>query len=107
MSRLTTLFLALAVVLASLVLTAPRSDARAVLVEPPSVNAVKSLHYVEPYAIKRGTPRRLFVVFSDGSAYIFTPCRFEDGRNCFWWAPGVGNKRGRSFIDLRGTLYRL
>lgn len=81
--------------------------AKAVRVEArETVKADKVLTYVEPFKVRKGTPRRLYVEFRDGSAWVFTPCKQEDSRNCFWWAEGRGNGEGKSFVNLRGrTIY--
>lgn len=71
-----------------------------------TVQADKTLAYVEPFKVRKGTPRRLYVEFRDGSAWVFTPCKQEDSRNCFWWAESRGNGKGKSFVALGArTIY--
>jgi hypothetical protein len=43
-----------------------------------------------------------FVQLRDGSEWMATPCRYEDGRNCWWNAALRGNGEGRSFLSIRG-----
>lgn len=81
------------------------AHAAAYRLEPADRPGGKVLAYVEPYRFKAGTPRRLFVEFRDGSAWVFTPCRAEDSNNCFWWASKRGNHKGQSFITLRNRTY--
>ena len=83
------------------------AEAKAVRVEArETAKSDKTLTYVEPFKVRKGVPRRLYVEFRDGSAWVFTPCKMEDSRDCFWWAEGRGNKKGHSFIDLGGrTIY--
>lgn len=89
-------------------LTAPSAEAKATRIEARVTDkADKALRYVEPFRVKKGTPRRLYVEFADGSAYVFTPCRYEDSRNCFWWASTSGNGTGHSFLDLGGRVVYL
>lgn len=83
------------------------ASAKAVRVEKRDTTVSKTLSYVEPFKVRKGTPKRLYVEFSDGSSFVFTPCKYEDSRNCFWWAPSRGNKAGHSFLDLRGNVHRL
>lgn len=83
------------------------ASAKAVRIEKRDTAVTKTLAYVEPFKVRKGTPKRLYVEFSDGSSWVFTPCKYEDSRNCFWWAPARGNKRGHSFLDLRGTVHYL
>lgn len=84
------------------------ASAKAARIEARSVVVPKELNSVELKKInKRGVPKRLRVGFNDGSLWRFTPCKYEDSRNCFWWAPARGNKRGWSFINLKGTVYYL
>lgn len=47
------------------------------------------------------------VTMSDGHRARLTPCRYEDGRRCYWHAPSRGNGRGRSFVVVRGDLFRV
>lgn len=83
------------------------ADAKAVRIEQADRKGGKTISYVEPFKIRKGEPRRLYVEFKDGSAWIFTPCKQEDSRNCFWWASTRGVPGGHSFIDLRGRLIYL
>ena len=87
------------------------AEAKATRVEKADRSGGKVLAYVEPYRVKRykgkRQPTRLYVEFRDGSAWHFTPCKEEDSRNCFWWAPKRGNGKGKSFVDLRGKVIRL
>jgi hypothetical protein len=55
--------------------------------------------YVERFRF--GTLR--YVELNDGSTWHLRPCRFEDGRHCYWDAHTRGNHIGRSFIVVRGT----
>lgn len=93
--------------------SATDADARAVRIEHRVTDkADKRLSYVAPLRLKANrdgsrTPRRLYVEFVDGSAYVFTPCRYEDSRNCFWWASTSGSGTGHSFLDLGGRVVYL
>lgn len=44
---------------------------------------------------------------ADNSEWMVTRCRYEDSRNCYWNAKHRGNKRGKSFINLRGEIIRV
>ena len=77
---------------------APATPAHAEQIEAPdrSVDTMR-VSYVEPM---RG---HLYVELNDGSTWTLRPCRFEDGRHCYWDAGTRGNNRGRSFVVVRGT----
>ena len=113
-NRTVTLFVIfiLALFAAMLVASTTPAHAKAVRVEArDTAKSDKTLSYVEPFRLrgKKGkrVPTRLYVEFRDGSAWVFTPCKNEDSRNCFWWAEGRGNGRGHSFIDLGGRVIYL
>lgn len=55
--------------------------------------------YVERFRV--GT--LAYVELNDGSTWHLRPCKFEDGRHCYWDAGTFGNHIGRSFIVVRGT----
>lgn len=98
----------LAAIVAALIVGMPSAaSAKAVRLESADRPSDKTLSYVEPVHVRKGTPKRLYVEFADGSTWSFTPCRVEDGRNCFWWASTMGVPGGNSFIDLRGRTYYL
>lgn len=82
------------------------ADAKAVRIEKADRPGGKVLAYVEPYTTRKGKAR-LYVEFRDGSAWRFTPCRYEDSNNCFWDAQNRGNGIGNSFVALRGKRYYL
>lgn len=56
--------------------------------------------YVEP-AIG---PQDLYVELNNGATYALKPCRFEDGRQCYWDADARGNGVGSSFIVVSGRV---
>lgn len=68
-------------------------------IEPPThtVNTMRVV-YAEPMA------NTMYVELNDRSVWRLRPCKFEDSRTCFWNAGTRGNTRGRSFVDIRGTL---
>lgn len=49
----------------------------------------------------------LSVTLSNGAHAVLTPCRFEDGRNCYWDASVRGNHRGRSLIVMKGHVFKM
>lgn len=55
--------------------------------------------YVEPIGA-----RKLYVELNNGATYRLNPCRYEDGRNCYWDARTAGNGRGHSFVAVSGRL---
>lgn len=70
---------------------------------PKRVYLVTAEHAPHPSGLSR--PNGYFtVVFSDHSTFRFATCATETSRNCVWPADRVGNRRGRSFVDFRGTL---
>lgn len=82
------------------------AEARAVKVEDRDQPGGKNhFAYMEPFKIKNGVPRRLYVEFNNGSAWVFTPCKMEDDSNCFWWASGRGNLVGNSFVNINGRYW--
>lgn len=48
---------------------------------------------------------RITVKLSNGAVDILAPCRYEDGRRCYWDAGTRGNGRGTSFIVTRGYVF--
>lgn len=88
--------------------TASPANAKAVKVEPREVAMAKSLHYVEPFQWTKpqrgGLPRRLYVEFNDGSAWVFTRCKSRDedrANNCFYWT----DEAAWPYLKLRGKTY--
>lgn len=59
---------------------------------------------IDPLTTATGRPR-WYVTWSDGKRRVLNPCRYEDGRNCFWQADKVGNKIGDSFVVSRGQIW--
>lgn len=52
--------------------------------------------------------RRLMIVkWSDGKTLLLNPCKYEDGRNCYWEADRRGNKIGDSFVVAFGKIWYL
>lgn len=49
----------------------------------------------------------LSVTLSNGAHAVLKPCRFEDGRNCYWDASIRGNHRGRSLIVMKGHVFKM
>ena len=47
------------------------------------------------------------VTLSDGHRATLKPCRYEDGRRCYWNAEARGNGIGNSFLVARGTRFYL
>lgn len=39
------------------------------------------------------------------TARYLDPCRYEDSRNCVWYAGKRGNGKGKSFIDVQGRNF--
>ena len=50
---------------------------------------------------------RIAVTLSNGARDILAPCRYEDGRACYWLATVAGNGRGSSFIVTRGRVHQV
>lgn len=68
--------------------------------EPADRNVTRvRVTYVEPIGA-----RRLFVELNNGAAYRLNPCRYEDGRQCYWDADDRGNGVGRSFVAVSGRV---
>lgn len=55
--------------------------------------------YVEPVGA-----RALYVEINNGAAYRLNPCRYEDGRHCYWDAGTSGNGAGDSFVRVAGRI---
>lgn len=55
--------------------------------------------YVEPVGA-----RRLYVELNNGATYRLNPCRYEDGRHCYWDAGTAGNGAGSSFVVVAGRV---
>lgn len=47
------------------------------------------------------------VHLSNGAADVLRPCKFEDGRHCYWLASERGNGIGRSLIVTRGRVHHV
>lgn len=79
---------------------APVAPATAHQLEPADrhVETVR-VSYVEPVG-----RRALYVELNNGAAYRLKPCRFEDGRMCYWDADDRGNGIGRSFVVVSGRI---
>lgn len=54
--------------------------------------------------VEQVSARRIFVELNNGAAYRLSPCRYEDGRHCFWDAGSAGNGIGRSFVVVAGRV---
>lgn len=63
-----------------------------------NVNTVR-VSYVEPIGA-----HRLYVELNNGAAYELSPCRYEDGRMCYWDAGSAGNGQGHSFVSVSGRV---
>lgn len=50
---------------------------------------------------------RITVTLSNGATDKLHPCRYEDGRRCFWLAEQRGNRVGRSYVVTRGHVFYL
>lgn len=50
---------------------------------------------------------KIVVILSNGKVDVLSPCRYEDGRHCYWAASARGNRQGRSFIVTRGRIFYL
>lgn len=48
---------------------------------------------------------RIAVTLSNGARDILAPCRYEDGRACYWDGGEMGNGVGRSFVVTRGRVF--
>lgn len=46
---------------------------------------------------------RAYVKLSNGAAFNMRPCRYEDGKRCYWNAAKAGNGLGTSFVRLHNT----
>lgn len=58
--------------------------------------------YVEPLG-PPGSP--IFIELSNGKQDVLTPCKYEDGRHCYWNAGTRGNGKGRSYLVTRGHVF--
>jgi hypothetical protein len=79
---------------------APVAPAAAVQLESADrqVDTVR-VTYVEPIG-----RRALYVELNNGAAYRLKPCRYEDGRMCYWDAGDRGNGIGSSFVRVSGRI---
>lgn len=48
---------------------------------------------------------RVTVTLSNGRTDVLRPCRFEDGRHCYWDGGTRGNGHGDSFVVTGGRRY--
>lgn len=101
-----------ALALSGAVVTAAPAEAKVVKVAKAKPSKVakwgKDAHTfkrVEPYRFRQGVPTRLSVEMWSGAEYVVTPCKREDGNNCFWWASGRGNGQGASFVVIRNRVH--
>lgn len=92
----------LATAAAGLVLAtvAPSAPASAVQLE----RADRDVSTVRVTYVERVSDRRIFVELNNGAAYRLAPCRYEDGRHCYWDAGTAGNGKGRSFVVVAGRV---
>lgn len=60
---------------------------------------------VAPLHHKHGTHLR--VGLSNGRWDVLNPCRYEDGRHCYWVGSHHGNGNGRDFIVTAGRVFYL
>lgn len=51
--------------------------------------------------------RTAYIELSNGAAYKLSPCRYEDGRQCYWSGSTMGNRSGRSFVVVAGRVHYL
>lgn len=74
--------------------------ANAVQIEPADREVTTTrATYVEPVG-----ERKLYVELNNGATYRLNPCRYEDGRQCYWDADSAGNGKGHSFISVAGKV---
>jgi len=60
---------------------------------------------IAPLVHDHGTHLR--VGLSNGRWDVLNPCRYEDGRHCYWVGSAMGNGNGRDFIVTAGRVYYL
>lgn len=95
--------LAILATVAAMLATAPAhaGEARTVRLEAPT-------RHVQHVRVVKVTPARgesIRVRFNTGSLWRVAPCKWEDSNNCYWDARKRGNRKGRSFVTLKGKTY--
>lgn len=90
----------------TLAVFAPEADAKAVEISPPKTEMIghDPLIYIEQLD---GPSRWFYGELADGSQWMFTRCRIEESRNCWWNAHKRGNHHGHSFVDIHGAVHYL
>jgi hypothetical protein len=78
------------------------AHARAVQLGEPKVERV---HHDPVLYVEHVQRRWYYVELADGSSWMFTPCRQEDSRNCWWNAQTRGNGEGTSFVNIHGHYH--
>lgn len=100
--RLRYIVLALAALVAAVIVLAPftPTPSHAVQLEP----ADRKVETVRVAYAEHTANGRLFVELNNGAAYRLNPCRYEDGRHCYWDAGNSGNGIGHSFVVVAGRV---
>lgn len=93
--------IAAAVVFAFIGGTAP-AEARVVQLTKPQIEKIG--HDPVMY-VKHVKGPWLYIELADGSSWMATPCKYEDGRNCWWNAKRRGNHHGRSYLTIHNVQY--
>lgn len=57
--------------------------------------------------VVKGDTVELHTRLSNGRRDVLKPCRYEDGRHCYWVGSSFGNGNGRDFIVTAGTVFYL
>lgn len=88
--------------------SAPEANATGYRADP--TPAPSGLYVKRAVPVKTGPMRdkpALWVKLSNGQNRVLTPCRYEDGRKCYWVADVRGNRRGQSFVVMSGHIFYL
>lgn len=70
----------------------------------PVVNTNPDLYVVRIVAIPE-RPNQIWIKMSNGDTDVLKPCRYEDGRHCYWNGGERGNHHGQSFLVTRGRIF--
>lgn len=84
----------------------PRSWVRPGVVEPPVIHVPAADRRIV-YAQRVEGTRWLLTEFNDGRLVVLRPCRYEDGRRCWWDADTSGAAGGDSFAVFGGRVFYL
>lgn len=93
--------LALASAMFALTSPAHGAESSAVRLEAPT----RSVSHVRVTRVVQTPTDRIRVRFNTGSLWSVGPCRHEDSNNCYWDARSRGDRRGSSFVTLKGKTY--